>query len=235
MRATWALLFVSLASARAESYCFGFLNAHPDRKEIPEAQAQEIQKGHLAHMNRMAIAGHLVAAGPMATPGGPRGIIIYHCSSIAEAQERTALDPAVANKRLTPEFYRWNGPDGIGKALLAKLQADPNTKLNMVQLPFFLLRKTDKWGENGPAEPVLAEHFKQVMGLRTAGKLRMAGPFQGEQGKLGTPSGALGVFVFAAMPLEDAKAIAERDMLVRDGYASLAAYMWYVADEAIPK
>lgn len=76
-------------------YCWGFLNAHPERAEIPDAQAQEIQKGHIAHLNRMASEGNLLAAGPLATPGGARGILVFRCTSAAEP------DPAVLNKRLS--------------------------------------------------------------------------------------------------------------------------------------
>ena len=45
----------------------------------------------------------------------------------------------------------------------------------------------------------------------------------------------VGVFAFAAMPLEEAKAMMEQDPLVRDGYVKIDAHLWMVADDVIPK
>lgn len=225
-----AALLITTAAARAETYCFGFLNAHPERKPLPEAEAQEIQKGHLAHMEKMSQQGHLLAAGPMATPGGPRGILIYRCKSLEEARGWTAGDPAVQNKRLTLDVHRWNGPNHIGEPLMSKLKADPKAKYNMVQLPFFMLHRTERFG-SGPPNDVIAEHLQQVKKLIGEGTIRAAGPFTE------SPAGSdlIGVFVFAEMPLEQAKALAEKDALVRGGFARLEPHMWYVADEVIPK
>lgn len=228
------VLILALPAARAEVYCFGFLNAHPERREIPPAEAEEIQKGHLAHMERMNREGRLLAAGPMATQGGPRGIVLYRCKSIEEADGWTALDPAVVNKRLSAEFYLWRGPDGFGEPLMTMLKSDPKAKYGMVRLPLIVFKKTEKWEGAGPAE-ALQEHAGVLRGLREAGKVRAAGPFVDEQGRIGVIPGAIGLYVFSAMPLEEAKALAEQDPMVRGGYARVEAHMWFVADEAVPK
>ena len=223
----WVLPFLMFcAAAHAEVYCFGFLNSHPERKEIPEAEAAEIQKGHLAHLNRMASEGHLLAAGPLMTPGGARGIVIYRCESLDQAREWSAQDPAVRNKRLTLEVYRWMGPDGMGLA-------SPDAKYEMVRLPLIVMRKTDKWAV-GPPEPIFREHYQSLLPLGKQGTLRAAGPFVDGDGKPGTIPGVVGVFVFKTMPLEEALAIANKDPMVREGYARMDAYEWYVANEAIP-
>ena len=225
----WLVLsLLAVIAARGEDYCFGFLNAYPDRKEIPEAQAEEIQKGHLAHMQRMGIAGHLLAAGPLLTPGGPRGIVLYRCTSVQEAQQWTLQDPAVQNKRLVLEVYRWRGPDGMGEPLTTKLKDDPSTKIQMTQLPLILFRKTEKWTGNGPDES-LAEHSRRTAELNKQGNLRAAGPFTDAAAPL------TGLWVFATMPLEKAIALADHDALVEHGYVRPDAYVWLVADEAIPK
>lgn len=230
-----ALLCLSLpAFVCAEDYCFGFLNAHPERKQIPQTEAEEIQRGHLAHMERMGMEGKLLAAGPMATQGGPRGIVIYRCKAIAEAAATTELDPAVVNKRLTMEFYRWSAADGIGEPLMSRLKADPKTKYEMVRLPLIVLRKTEKWPGSVPAAAG-QEHFKFVMGLLKEGKLRLAGPFLDEQGRPGMAPGILGLYVFSAMTLEEAKAIGEREPMAREGFVKVEPHMWFVADEVIPK
>ena len=216
---------LSIFMVQAEDYCFGFLNSVPDRKKIPDAEAEEIQKGHMAHMNRMGLAGHLLAAGPIMTAGGTRGILVYRCKSIAEAQERTSHDPMIINGRLTADFYTYRGAKGFGEPLMAQLQADPNTKYNMVQLPLILLKKTSSWTTD-PVE-VIADQNREAAALRKAGKLRAAGPV------VDSPKLA-GLIVFTAMPLEEAEKIAKDMPLVRSGYASVQALMWFVANEAEP-
>jgi uncharacterized protein YciI len=227
-----ALLF--LPALRAEVYCFGFLNAHPDRKEIPQDEAMAIQKAHLAHMEKMGLEGRLLAAGPMATQGGPRGIVLYRCKSVEEAEGWTALDPAVSGKRLTTEFYLWRARDGFGEPLMTKLKSDPATKYAMVQLPLILFKKTGTWVGQGPAE-ILKEHGGAVTGLLKDGTLRAAGPFVDGEGRYGLVPGAVGLYVFSAMPLDQAKAVAEKDPMVREGFATVQAMMWFVADDVVPK
>jgi uncharacterized protein YciI len=222
------------AAAHAEIYCFGFLNSHPERKEIPEAEGAEIQKGHLAHMGRMAREGHLLAAGPLMTPGGARGIVIYRCDSLDQAREWTAPDPAVRNKRLVLEVYRWMGPEGVGEPLAAKLKENPETKYEMVRLPLIVMRKTEKWTDGPLPEAIFREHVQHLLPLAKQGTLRAAGPFVDGEGKTGKIPGQVGVFVFKAMPLEEAVAIANKDPMVREGYARVDGYEWFVADEAIP-
>ncbi len=204
-------------AAHSEIYCFGFLNSHPERKEIPEAEGAEIQKGHIAHLTRMGREGHLLAAGPLMTPGGARGIVIYRCESLDQVREWTAQDPAVRNKRLVLEVYRWMGPQGMG-------MPNPDTKYEMVRLPLIVMRKTDKWTAGPP----------EAIPLAKEGTLRAAGPFVDGDGKTGTIPGLVGVFVFKAMPLEEAVAIANKDPMVREGYVRVDGYEWFVADEAIP-
>lgn len=212
----------------SEDYCFGFLNSHPDRKPIPDAEAEEIQKGHIAHMGRMAKAGHLLAAGPLLTPGGARGIVLYRCRTLDEAASWTSLDPAVQNKRLVVDVHMWRGPDAVGEPLASRLQTEPDPKYNMVRLPLMLVRKTDKWTGEAPAE-AMAAHRQRIAELKSQHKIRMVGPIV----KPG-PSGLAGICVLPAMSLDEAKALFAHDPLVEGGYARVESYIWMVADEAIP-
>lgn len=220
------LSLLAILPAQAELYCFGFLNAHPDRKELPATEVEAIQKGHLAHMDRMAAAGHLLAAGPMASAGGPRGIVLYRCQSIAQAEAWTAADPAVVNRRLSTEFYSWRGTDGFGEPLATLRKSNPQAKYQMVKLPLAVFRKTAKWTGDGPAA-VLQAHGAAVRALRQAGKLRASGPFVGS-------AGSIGLYVLAGMPPDEARALVEQDPMVREGYARVEMMEWYVADETVP-
>lgn len=223
------LLGGALSAADFHYYCWGFLKAHPERAPIPEARAQEIQKGHLEHMGRMAAAGHLLAAGPLASPGGLRGLLVYNCESVAQAVEWTSLDPAVINKRLVVEMYRWMNNAVWGEPLASKLKADPKYKYAMVQLPFAILMRAEKTdGGAMPSADAGKAHLAYSMRLVEEGKLRAFGAFEGSADKLG-------VFVYAAMPPEDARKLAESDPLVKGGWGKPVMHVWFVADEAVPR
>jgi uncharacterized protein YciI len=224
-----SLVLCTLAAAQEfQHYCWGFLNPHEERTPIPEAQALEIQKGHMAHMERMAAAGRLLAAGPLATPGGPRGLLVYQCESAAQAEEWTKPDPAVINKRLRVEMYRWMNNGIWGEPLATKLKNDPAYKYEMVQLPFAIVMRTGKTANGAlPPQEVEKAHLAYSLKLVGDGKLRSFGPFEGSKDKLG-------VFVYGAMPIEEARKLAEEDPLVQGGWGQPVMHMWFVADEAVP-
>jgi hypothetical protein len=62
----------------------------------------------MAHLGKMAAEGHLVTAGPLATPGGARGLLVYRCASAEEAAAFASADPAVTAKRLSVEMYAFS-------------------------------------------------------------------------------------------------------------------------------
>lgn len=226
------LAFLSLPCF-AEDYCFGFLMSHPDRSAIPEEQSKEIQAGHLAHMDSMAKAGKLVAAGPMATDGKLRGIVIYRCDSLEEASSFTEPDPAVQAKRLQPVFQMWRGPNDVGEPLASELKRNPNAKYTMVTLPFILLRRTEKW-QKDPSLKTLRKEQDFLNKLRRKKQLRLDGAFMGQPTRPYESAEPGALLVFAAMPLKDAVNMAENHPLVEQGYATIEALEWYVADEAVP-
>lgn len=226
----WLLLCAGLMpAADLQSSCWGFLNAHEAREALPDERLKEIQRGHLEHMSRMAAAGRLLAAGPLATPGGPRGLVVYQCDSAAQAAEWASPDPAVVNKRLRVEMYRWKSFGRWGEPLAAKMKADPNYKYEMVQLPFAIVLRAEKTPPGTlPPREAREAHFAYSMKLIEEGKLRSFGSFEEATGKLG-------VLVYAAMPPDDARKLAEGDPLVKGGWAKPAMHIWYVADEAVPR
>ena len=74
---------------------------------------EEIQKGHMANINRLAEMKKLVVAGPFGDDGRLRGIFVFRVSSIEEAKTLTATDPAVQAGRLAMEIHPWMVPEGI--------------------------------------------------------------------------------------------------------------------------
>ena len=74
---------------------------------------EEIQKGHLANIQRLAEMKKLVVAGPFGDDGKLRGIFVFKVASIDEARELAATDPAVKSGRLALEIHPWVVPEGI--------------------------------------------------------------------------------------------------------------------------
>lgn len=74
---------------------------------------EEIQKGHIANINRLAEMKKLVAAGPFGDDGRLRGIFVFRVGSLDEAKALTLTDPAVQAGRLAMDIHPWMVPDGI--------------------------------------------------------------------------------------------------------------------------
>ena len=94
---------------------FGFLKKGPNRKEgdgeTPETQ--ELQKAHIANINRLAATKKLVMAGPFGDDGELRGIFVFRVRSLTEAQELCDTDPMVKIRRLLIELHPWQVPEGV--------------------------------------------------------------------------------------------------------------------------
>lgn len=69
-----------------------------------------IFKGHLENIGRMAAAGKLVVAGPLGkNEKSYRGIYIFNVKTIEEANALLATDPAIKEKFLEAEIFKWYG------------------------------------------------------------------------------------------------------------------------------
>jgi uncharacterized protein YciI len=92
-----------------------FLKKGPNRKEGDgdTPQVQELQKAHIANIERLAKLGKIVAAGPFGDDGDRRGIFVFRVSSLEEAQELCATDPMIKIGRLAVELHPWQVPEGI--------------------------------------------------------------------------------------------------------------------------
>jgi uncharacterized protein YciI len=96
-----------------KTYYFVFLNAVKERPVIDSVTAMEIQKGHMANLERMYMEGKSKLAGPFLDGGEMRGIVILDVASEEEAREQMNRDPAVINGRLEAVIKKWYGPAGL--------------------------------------------------------------------------------------------------------------------------
>lgn len=94
-----------------KKYVMCFLKKGPTRDQGKE-EVDEIQKAHLAHINKMAESGVLVVAGPFEDETDFQGILIFDLATIDEAKEWTEQDPAVKAGRLVAEYHPWWGAKG---------------------------------------------------------------------------------------------------------------------------
>jgi len=101
-------------SGAIEQLVFGFLVRGASRSQS-DAEAEEIQKGHLAYMGELGRQGKLVAAGPFMDEGDARGIVIYRVPTVQDAKQLAAGDPAVKAGRLKIEAHPWMTLRGILK------------------------------------------------------------------------------------------------------------------------
>jgi uncharacterized protein len=74
---------------------------------------EEIQKGHMANIHRLAEMKKLVAAGPFGDEGRLRGIFVFRVASLDEAKALTATDPAIQAGRFAMDVHQWMVPEGI--------------------------------------------------------------------------------------------------------------------------
>jgi uncharacterized protein YciI len=93
----------------------GFLKKGPNRKEGDgnNPEVQQLQKDHLANINRLAAMKKLVAAGPFGDNGELRGLFVFRVGSMKEAEELAATDPMIKIDRLRLELHPWNIPEGV--------------------------------------------------------------------------------------------------------------------------
>jgi uncharacterized protein YciI len=97
-----------------EPFIFGILVRGPNRSQ-PQAEAEEIQKGHLAYMDSLYREGKLPMAGPFFEDGDWRGVVVYRVKTVEDARELAAGDPAVKAGRLKIEVRPWMTLRGILK------------------------------------------------------------------------------------------------------------------------
>jgi uncharacterized protein YciI len=74
---------------------------------------EELQKGHMANIHRLAEMKKLVAAGPFGDDGQLRGIFVFRVASLDEAKALAATDPAIQAGRFAVDIHQWMVPEGI--------------------------------------------------------------------------------------------------------------------------
>ncbi|MCJ7756610.1 MAG: YciI family protein [Gillisia sp.] len=89
-----------------QQYFMVFLKSGDIRSQ-DSTEAAELQKKHLAYLNRMAREGYASLIGPFGDDGEIRGIVVYNTPTQKEADSLANLDPMVKAGRLKVEVHPW--------------------------------------------------------------------------------------------------------------------------------
>jgi uncharacterized protein YciI len=95
------ILISHAAIAQPKNYTIVFLNKKADAEQITKEKQDELMKGHMANINRLAKEGKLLAAGPF---DGGGGLFVFNTTSIEEATLWVNTDPAVQANRWRVEI-----------------------------------------------------------------------------------------------------------------------------------
>ena len=99
----------SAAPIQFDSFILVLLVRAANAPDLPKAELDQLQEGHIANMRRLAAEGKLFKAGPTEDSSGRnvRGILIFKTDSLDQAKEWVATDPSVKAGRLAPEYMKW--------------------------------------------------------------------------------------------------------------------------------
>jgi uncharacterized protein YciI len=101
------------ASLDRTALCYlGLLKRPADAPSYPKEKLEEIQKGHMANIEKMAASKDLVLAGPMGDDTDLRGIFIFGTTDPDKIRGLVAEDAAVKAGRLRMDLYPWYVPEG---------------------------------------------------------------------------------------------------------------------------
>ncbi|MDQ3009216.1 MAG: YciI family protein [Acidobacteriota bacterium] len=212
-----------------EPYQLGLLRKGPNHGTGPKEEGEKIQAGHMANIGKMAQAGKLIAAGPMMDDGELRGIFLFKAASLDEAKTLAAEDPAIKAGRLKLDLYTWMGPKGIGTKLNEQYRKDPGVKMTMTKYHFALLKRAPNAtvGSSPTDQKLLLDHLWSIRRMMDEGKMPAAGP-------LADAGDLAGIFVFATESMDEAKAWANTDPMVKAGRMAAEIHPWFVAREVWP-
>lgn len=95
-----------------QQYFIAFLKRGTNRSQN-EAEAQILQKEHLAHLAKMYDLGFADISGPFGDDGEIRGITIYNVPTLKMADSLANSDPMVKAGRLVIEVHPWWAAKGF--------------------------------------------------------------------------------------------------------------------------
>lgn len=149
-------------------------------KGMDPVKIEQMQKGHIANLERLGKAKKAPAAGPFENGGEYRGIVILTLP-MKDVPKEFANDPYVKEGLLNIELHSWMMPKG----LFAWPKPD---KFEMQKYVFGWVSKGPNYDEKG--SPDFVKHVNHTLGLMRDGRAACAGPLTDKN------NWALGAYVF---------------------------------------
>ncbi|MCZ8196598.1 MAG: YciI family protein [Flavobacterium sp.] len=98
-----------------KAYVFCILKTGSNTTATPE-EKQKLFDGHMLNMKKLADENKMIVAGPFRkNDRNYRGIFIFNCTTIEEAEILVNSDPAVKAKMFEAELTPWYGSATLGK------------------------------------------------------------------------------------------------------------------------
>lgn len=158
-------------------HTFAFLRLGPKRAEFTGEPLQELMRGHMANIGKLAGEGKLCVAGPLGQ-GNPepelRGIFIFTTGDVAEARALCDSDPSIAAGVLAAQIEPFRTERDLAQVLRRGLEfeerrkADPSISMMEGMSTYAMLIAED----GARASKALAE-------LRSAKQIVLEGEFGG--------------------------------------------------------
>lgn len=92
-----------------KTYIIAFLKKGADAGNYSAEERSEIQKNHMAHIQKLSSNGKLLLAGPFIDDQDFRGIFLFDVPTLEEAKALTTADPAVQAGVLSMDLKSWYG------------------------------------------------------------------------------------------------------------------------------
>lgn len=185
---TILLLFIFCTNVQAQ-YTFVFLNKKADADAIGKDKIEEISKGHMANMERLAKEGKLLVAGPFEGGGG---IFVLNTASKEEAEQWLSTDPGVQAKRWDVELLPYKV--AVGKLCKAP---EPYQMVTYVFLRYDAI--VSKFNASIYPE-IMNKHNEYVKQLASGGNVITAGIFGEHDGGIVIMKGEVAQEVIDADP-----------------------------------
>jgi uncharacterized protein YciI len=100
-----------------KSYVLAILKTGPNDASIKGKEREDMFKGHMANMDRLAKEGKLAVAGPFGKNDKAfRGLFILNVTTVEDAKKLTDTDPVVKAGMMIVELVPWYGSAALMQA-----------------------------------------------------------------------------------------------------------------------
>ena len=194
-----------------KTYQFVFLRTGPN-KEVPPAEAEKMQQGHLDGLVKLNRERINLLFGPILGQSDLRGIAVLDVSDAEAARKSFAGDPYIKGGHLVADVKPW--------LCETNRFSPPTTPLTPEPLVLgFLMKGPNRQQPEDEAAKIQSGHLAYMEGLGKIGKLLVAGPFAED-------SNWRGVVIYRVGTLAEAKELAAGDPAVKAGRLAIDAWPW---------